>query len=115
MNVTDPIRRFARINPGASAVIRADHSKVSFQDFDRLIDAAARYLAGLGLGGSGTLTLGAGGLVMTNYYPFTVATLSAPVVLGASQVWSVGTNGTLNLSGGLNLGGMVLTLSIIIM
>jgi acyl-coenzyme A synthetase/AMP-(fatty) acid ligase len=41
MNITDPIRRLARVNPNAVAVIRADHSKVTYHEFDRLIDAAS--------------------------------------------------------------------------
>lgn len=49
MNITDPIRNRARRDPTAIAVIRADDSKVSYHDLDRMIDAAAARFAGLGL------------------------------------------------------------------
>jgi acyl-CoA synthetase (AMP-forming)/AMP-acid ligase II len=48
MNITEPIRRQARLNPTAIAVVRADHSTVSYRGFERMIDAAARYLFGNG-------------------------------------------------------------------
>jgi acyl-CoA synthetase (AMP-forming)/AMP-acid ligase II len=49
MNVTEPIRRAAHANPAGVAVVRADHSTVPYQPFDRMIDAMARHLATLGL------------------------------------------------------------------
>ncbi len=49
MNITDPIRNRARRNPTSIAVIRTDDTKVSYHDLDRMIDAAAARLAGLGL------------------------------------------------------------------
>jgi acyl-coenzyme A synthetase/AMP-(fatty) acid ligase len=49
MNVTDPIRRHARLNPAAIAVVRADHSGVSYRAFDQMIDAAATCLTVLGI------------------------------------------------------------------
>jgi len=49
MNITAPIRRLARVNPSAIAVIRANHAVVSYLDFDRMIDAAAVQLTELGI------------------------------------------------------------------
>jgi acyl-coenzyme A synthetase/AMP-(fatty) acid ligase len=49
MNITDPIRRVARLRPGAIAVIRADGSGVSYQQLDRTIDALLVRVAGLGI------------------------------------------------------------------
>ena len=49
MNVTDPIRRLARLTPAETAIIRPDNTKVSFFEFDRLIDIAAHQLAALGI------------------------------------------------------------------
>jgi len=49
MNITAPIRRAARLNPAAGAIVCADHTVVSYQALDRMIDAAARHLSTLGL------------------------------------------------------------------
>ena len=49
MNITEPIRRFARINPAAVALVRADRTAVTYRGLDRLIDAAAAVLRGLGV------------------------------------------------------------------
>ena len=49
MNVTAPIRRAAFLYPAAVAIIRADHTAVSYRAFDAMIDAAARHLAAVGL------------------------------------------------------------------
>jgi acyl-CoA synthetase (AMP-forming)/AMP-acid ligase II len=49
MNITEPIRRTARLHPAAVAVIKADHGTVSYAAFDRLIDAAARALSAAGI------------------------------------------------------------------
>ncbi|MBV9758294.1 MAG: hypothetical protein JO047_14700, partial [Alphaproteobacteria bacterium] len=44
MNVTDPIRYAARVNPDSIAVIRRDDVAMSFRRLDRLIDATASAL-----------------------------------------------------------------------
>lgn len=49
LNVTEPIRRVARIVPDAAAIIRADHSVISYAQLDRAIDAMARRSLSLGL------------------------------------------------------------------
>ncbi len=49
MNATDAIRAQARVAGGAPAIIKADHSVVSYAEFDRLIDAAAQALGPLSL------------------------------------------------------------------
>jgi acyl-CoA synthetase (AMP-forming)/AMP-acid ligase II len=49
MNITEPIRRSARLNPAAVAVIRADNTSVSYRAFDRMIDAAAGSLTACGI------------------------------------------------------------------
>jgi acyl-coenzyme A synthetase/AMP-(fatty) acid ligase len=49
MNITEPIARLARLAPGSVAVIRADHTAVSYRMFDRMIDAAARALLTFGI------------------------------------------------------------------
>jgi acyl-coenzyme A synthetase/AMP-(fatty) acid ligase len=61
MNITDPIHRIARLNPGNIAVIGADHIGVSYSDFDRMIDAAAMHLAGSGVTAGQTVGLGMAG------------------------------------------------------
>jgi acyl-CoA synthetase (AMP-forming)/AMP-acid ligase II len=61
MNVTDPIRRHARLSPDAIAIIRADHSGVSYRDLDRMIDAAATYLAAQGIVAGQTVGLAMAG------------------------------------------------------
>lgn len=50
MNITDPIRYVARVNPAAVAVIRRNDVAVSFRQFDRLIDATAAVLGEFGIG-----------------------------------------------------------------
>jgi acyl-CoA synthetase (AMP-forming)/AMP-acid ligase II len=49
MNITEPIARAARVTPRSIALIRADHGTVSYQAFDRMIDAAARSLLSFGM------------------------------------------------------------------
>nr|WP_294526160.1 class I adenylate-forming enzyme family protein [uncultured Rhodopila sp.] len=49
MNVTEPIRRIARLNPSATAIIRADGSSISYGVLDHAIDRMAGYAARLGL------------------------------------------------------------------
>ena len=49
MNITEPLRRLARVMPDAVAVIRADNTAVTYRDFDRMIDAAAARLDGTGI------------------------------------------------------------------
>ena len=49
MNITDPIRRHAQQSPEALAVVRAG-DVVTYRELDRVIDALAARLAGLGLG-----------------------------------------------------------------
>jgi acyl-coenzyme A synthetase/AMP-(fatty) acid ligase len=61
MNITDPIRRLALLNPGTLAVIGADHTGVSYRDFDRMIDAMAAHLAGFGVVGGQTVGLAMAG------------------------------------------------------
>jgi acyl-coenzyme A synthetase/AMP-(fatty) acid ligase len=58
MNITDPIRRFAQVKPGATAVIYGDDTAVSYLDFDRMIDAAVMRLAALGIAAGQTVGLG---------------------------------------------------------
>jgi acyl-coenzyme A synthetase/AMP-(fatty) acid ligase len=57
MNITEPIARSARVTPRSVAVVRADHSTVSYQVFDRMIDAAARALLSLGITAGQTVGL----------------------------------------------------------
>ena len=61
MNVTEPIRRSACLNPTAVAVVRADHASVSYRAFDRMIDAAARSLAAHGIVAGQTVGLAIAG------------------------------------------------------
>jgi acyl-coenzyme A synthetase/AMP-(fatty) acid ligase len=61
MNITEPLRRSARLNPTAVAVVRADHTSVSYRAFDRMIDAAARSLALLGIVAGQTVGLAIAG------------------------------------------------------
>ena len=61
MNITEPIRRTARVRPDAIAVVRADGSGVSYRDFDGMIDAVATRLAGLGVVAGQTIGLAIGG------------------------------------------------------
>ncbi|WP_158932601.1 class I adenylate-forming enzyme family protein [Acidisphaera sp. S103] len=61
MNITAPIRRLALLNPGTLAVIGADHAGVSYRDFDRMIDAMAAHLAGLGVVSGQTVGLAMAG------------------------------------------------------
>jgi acyl-coenzyme A synthetase/AMP-(fatty) acid ligase len=49
MNITDPIRYRARLSADAIAIIRADDSEVTYHDLERMIDAAAARIDGLGL------------------------------------------------------------------
>ena len=49
MNVTEPIRRIARLNPNATAIIRADGSRIGYGVLDHAIDRMAGYAARLGL------------------------------------------------------------------
>ncbi|MDE2515140.1 MAG: long-chain fatty acid--CoA ligase [Rhodospirillales bacterium] len=49
MNITEPLRRLARVAPDAIAILRADDTAVTFRDLDRMIDAAASRLDGTGL------------------------------------------------------------------
>src|SRR5580658_2429446 len=49
MNITEPIRHRARLDPEAVAVIRADGSAVTYHHLDRMIEAAAARIDGLGL------------------------------------------------------------------
>ncbi len=49
MNITDPIRRHARINPGSTAIVRVDGRSVSYRDLDRTIDSVALRARSLGL------------------------------------------------------------------
>ena len=57
MNITEPIRRAARVHPTAVAIIRADHTGVSYRAFDRMINAAARHLSSEGIAAGQTVGL----------------------------------------------------------
>jgi acyl-coenzyme A synthetase/AMP-(fatty) acid ligase len=61
MNITDPIRRFARLSPDAVAIIGADHIGLTYRDFDQLIDSATKHLTGLGVVAGQTVGLGIAG------------------------------------------------------
>jgi acyl-CoA synthetase (AMP-forming)/AMP-acid ligase II len=61
MNVTDPIRRLARISPATIAVVRADHAGVTYRDLDRVLDAATAALGGLGIVAGQTVGLAIAG------------------------------------------------------
>jgi acyl-coenzyme A synthetase/AMP-(fatty) acid ligase len=61
MNITDPIRRLALLNSGTLAVVGADHTGVSYRDFDRMIDTMAAHLAGFGVAGGQTVGLAMAG------------------------------------------------------
>jgi acyl-CoA synthetase (AMP-forming)/AMP-acid ligase II len=49
VNITEPIRRLARLAPQAPAIIRADNSIVCFAEFERAIDRVAWRVGELGL------------------------------------------------------------------
>jgi acyl-coenzyme A synthetase/AMP-(fatty) acid ligase len=49
MNVTDPIRRHARMTPYMTALLRPDGQVLSYRDFDRAIDFVAHRVASYGL------------------------------------------------------------------
>jgi acyl-coenzyme A synthetase/AMP-(fatty) acid ligase len=49
MNVTEPLRRIARLNPNAVAIIRAGGSSISYGLLDHAIDRMAGYASRLGL------------------------------------------------------------------
>lgn len=49
MNVTEPIRRTARLTPDAIAIVTADHGTMSYAALDRGIDRMAIHASGLGL------------------------------------------------------------------
>lgn len=49
MNITEPLRRLARMAPDSVAILRADDTAVTYRDLDRMIDAAASRLDGTGL------------------------------------------------------------------
>ena len=49
MNITDPIRRHAQINPQSIAVVRLNGRSVSYRDLDRTIDAVALRALRLGI------------------------------------------------------------------
>lgn len=49
MNITDPIRRIARLIPSAIAVVGVDDAGISYQDLDRAIDVVAARAGTLGL------------------------------------------------------------------
>jgi acyl-coenzyme A synthetase/AMP-(fatty) acid ligase len=49
VNVTDPIRRFARATPGAPAFVTSAGQPIAYDHFDRTIDAVARRALALGL------------------------------------------------------------------
>ena len=66
-------------------------------------------LRGVGIGGSNTLSLGAGGIVISN--TAATLTLSAPVLFGSAQMWRNTDNGTLNVTGAITNSGLALTLS----
>ena len=51
----------ARLNPGAVAVVRADHSSVRYGAFDKMIDAMAAHLSTLGLRAGQTVGLAIAG------------------------------------------------------
>ncbi|HVO88715.1 MAG TPA: AMP-binding protein, partial [Casimicrobiaceae bacterium] len=50
MNITDPIRRNARIAANTLAVVRTDGTPVSYRELDRAIDLCATRALELGLG-----------------------------------------------------------------
>ncbi|HEY1933532.1 MAG TPA: class I adenylate-forming enzyme family protein [Acetobacteraceae bacterium] len=49
MNITEPIRRAARLTPDAVAIIRADNTALTYRALEHAIDRMATYAAGLGL------------------------------------------------------------------
>ncbi|MFO1324109.1 MAG: AMP-binding protein [Burkholderiales bacterium] len=49
MNVTEPIRRHARLAPAAAAYLRRDLSAVTYAEFERTLDALAHRIRGAGL------------------------------------------------------------------
>ena len=58
MNITDPIRYQARVNPWSIAVMRHDGASLSYVNLDRAIDAMARRVLSQGLVAGNTVALG---------------------------------------------------------
>ncbi len=73
MNITDPIRRIARIYPSAIAVVGVDRIGIPYRDLDRAIDAVAERIGALGVGAGQTAGLGVTG---PDEYPALVLALA---------------------------------------
>ena len=73
MNITDPIRRIARLHPSAIAVIGVDHIGIPYRDLDRAIDAVVDRVSGLGVVAGQTVGLGITG---PDEYPSLVLALA---------------------------------------
>ena len=86
MNIAEPIRRQARLNPALAAVIRADHSPVTYADLDRLVDNAAAAIITAGLKPGHTVGLAMAG---TDEFPGLVAFLALARLGIASADWQL--------------------------
>ena len=73
MNITDPIRRVARLHPSAIAVIGVDNIGISYRDLDRAIDTVVERVGGLGVAAGQTVGLGVTG---PDEYPALVLALA---------------------------------------
>jgi len=73
MNITDPIRRHARVSPHARAVVRSGGSVVSYRDLDRTVDVVARHVLDLGLRPGQVVVVAT---AITAPYPFIVLALA---------------------------------------
>lgn len=62
MNITTPIRHFARIRPDALAIIRPDGTTLTYRELDQTLDAIGARLQGLGLKPRDVTLVGVAGL-----------------------------------------------------
>ena len=73
MNITDPIRRVARLHPSAIAVVGVDNIGIPYRDLDRAIDAVVERVGGMGVVAGQTAGLGVTG---PDEYPALVLALA---------------------------------------